>query len=80
VGLDCGRRGPAADRFSDHRRLEQHQQYGKQWLVANRDQQRAYEQHPEHERFGLDLSEADGASGADDSGPGPVAGRRQIAH
>jgi hypothetical protein len=25
------------------------------------------------------LSEADGASGADDSGPGPIAGRRQIA-
>jgi len=79
VGLDCGRRGSAANRFSDHRRLEQHQQYGKEWLVADRNQHRTYEQHTEHDRFGFDLSEADGASGADDSGPGPVAGRRQIA-
>jgi hypothetical protein len=79
VGLDRGRRGSAADRFSDHRRLEQQPQYGKQRLVADGDWQRTFEQHAEHDRFGFDLSEADGASGADDSGPGPVAGRRQIA-
>jgi hypothetical protein len=75
VGLDCGRRGSAADRFSDHCWLEQQQQYGKQRLVADGDQQ-----HAEHDRFGLDLSEADGTSGTDGSGSGPVAGRRQIAY
>jgi hypothetical protein len=75
VGLDCGRRGSAADRFSDHRRLEQQQQHGKHWLVADGDQQRTYEQHAEHDRFGLDIAEA---CGADGSGPRPIAGRRQI--
>jgi hypothetical protein len=80
VGLDRGRRCSAADRFSDHRRLEQQQQYGKQRFIADGDQQRTYEQHAEYDRFGLDLSEADGARSADGSGPGPVAGRRQIAN
>jgi len=77
VGLDCRRRGSAADRISDHRWLEQQHQYGKHWLVANGDQRCANE-HAEHDGFGLDIAETGDARGTNGSGSGPVAGRRQI--
>jgi hypothetical protein len=79
VGLDCGRRGSAADRFSDHRRLEQQPQYGEQRLIADGDQQRTYEPHAEHDRFGLDVAAAGHAGCANCSGAiATVAGRREV--
>jgi len=79
VGLDRGRRGSATDRFSDHRRLEQQPQYGEQRLVADGDQQRTYEPHAEHDRFGLDVAAAGHARCANCSGAiATVAGRREV--
>lgn len=75
MGLDRGRRGSAADRVSDHRRLEQQQQYGEQWLVTDgNDKQHAHS--AGHDRLRLNLTEAGDAGGPD--GSGPVAGRREI--
>jgi hypothetical protein len=74
VGLDRGRRGPAADRFSDHRR--QQQQYGKQRLIADGDDKHAHG--AEHDRLRLHFTEAGDAGRTDVSSSGSVAGRREI--
>jgi hypothetical protein len=78
VGLDRGRRGSAAHRFSDHRRQHrQQQQYREQRLVTDgNDKQHAHG--AEHDRLRLDFAKAGDAGGPDGSSPGPVAGRREI--
>jgi hypothetical protein len=77
VGLDRGRRGSAADRFSDHRWLEQQPEHREHRLVADgHDKQHTHG--ADHDRLRLDLAEAGNASGPDGPGPRSVAGRREI--
>jgi hypothetical protein len=73
VGLDRGRRGSAADRFSDHRRLEQQPEHREHRLVTDGHDQR---HSAKHDRLRLDLAEAGNASGPD--GPGSTARWREI--
>jgi hypothetical protein len=75
VGLDRGRGGSAADRLSDHRRLEQQQQYCEHRLFANGDHEQ--QSHgAKHDGLRFDLPAAGYASRTDDART--ITGRRKI--